>query len=286
MNIVKSSFHPQCDLKDKNNYKPSYRILRDGTVTERILLDVPDIELREQLICFHFLKNHVQVFCKKVVGFNIVSRDKPWDFGIELSNKENFNIEITSIAESAELFEKTKREERLVSWSLKKEIPFHELKKLNSLFPNQEINQLIAELESKNISKKEELENPYFGKNTNIFFSSAYHDKEPIQNLIRAAIESKEAKKHSEKENTILVIDNRTLTYEYEDLHNASEELSEFYDSSSFKEIWFYTGYCTNNDGSYAEFSLGPLKLPEHKWKNLIKQQNETPPDKDGIMYV
>ena len=286
MNIVKSSFHPKCDLKDKNNYKPYYRILRDGTVTERILLDVPDIELREQLICFHFLKNHVQMFCKEDVGFNILSRDKPWDFGIKLSNKENFNIEITSIAENAGLFEKIKREERLVNSSVKKEIPFHELKKLNSLFPSKDITSLITELESKKISKKEDVENPYYGKNTNLFLSSDYYDKEPIQNLIRAAIESKEAKKHSEKENTILVIDNRTLTYEYEDLHKASEKLSEFYGSCSFKEIWFYTGYCTNNDGNYAEFSLGPLKLPEDKWNILIEQQNDTPPDKNGIIYV
>jgi hypothetical protein len=286
MNIVKSSFHPKCDLKDKNNYKPYYRILRDGTVLERILLDVPNIELREELICLHFLKNHVKVFWKEDLGFNFVSRDKPWDFGIELSNRKTFNVEITSIAENAGLFEKIKREERLVNASIEKEIPFHELKKLNRLFPSEKITTLIKELESVNTSKKDMLENPYFGINTNIFLSNAHYDNEPIQNLIKAAIESKEAKNHSEKENTLLVIDNRTLTYEYEDLHKATAELNEFYNSCSFKEIWFYTGYCTNDDGNYAEFSLAPLKISENKWKILFENQKGSPPDKDGIMYV
>lgn len=286
MNIIKSSFHPKCDLKDKRNYKRFNRILRDGTVIERILLDVPDIEMRENLICLHVLRNHVRIFYKREVGFNIVSRDQPWDFGIELDNKEKINVEITSIAEDPDLFKKMKREERLVSSSLKSEIPFHELKKLNGFFPNEDITKLVAELESKKTLNQTLIKNPYFEKNGNIFLSDFYFDEVPIQILIKDAIESKEAKKHNEKENTILIIDNRTVTYEYDDLHKASEELSAFYDSCSFKEIWFYTGYCTNNDGNYAEFSLGPLKLPEDKWQLLADQQKETPLDENRIMYL
>ena len=70
--------------------------------------------------------------------------------------------------------------------------------------------------------------------------------------MIKDAIESKEAKNHPEKENTVLIIDNRTLVYEYSDLHTASKLLSEMCNRSPFKEIWFYTGYASDYDGNNA----------------------------------
>jgi len=284
--IRKSSFHPLCDLQDKHCFKPYYRVERDGTVCERILLDVHDISLREELICKHFLRNHVLVFLKEAVRVNILSRDNPWDFEVELSNKEQFNIEITSIAEDSSLFEKLKREERMVASTFVKEIPFHELKKINSLFPEVEISSLIISLEARKIARTSMVENPYFGKDRNLFFSDGSYGKEPFRNLIKKAIEKKEAKKNPNKENTVLVLDNRTVTYEYKDLQEASQHLTEFYESSSFKEIWFYTGYCSDYDGNNAEFSLGPLKLPELKWKVMIDAQKGISPDENGIVLL
>lgn len=57
MNIKKSSFHPNCEMKDKHNFKPYNLIERDGTIYERIFLDVPDPSFREYLICMHYLKH-------------------------------------------------------------------------------------------------------------------------------------------------------------------------------------------------------------------------------------
>lgn len=286
LKVKKSSFHPVCKLDDKSNYKPYYKIERDGTIFERIFLDIPDVSIRENIICLHYLKNYVKVFLKQQVGINIISRDNPWDFKIELSTGEKFNVEITSIAEDADLFEKFKREERLILKSVHEEIPLHELIKLNSLFPNSEITDLISNYKVNGINKKDMVSNPYKDHNQNLFLSSRTYDLEPLEKLIREAIEGKESKKHLEKEETILLIDNRTLNYELSDLNLASESLSDFYENSSFREIWFYTGYCSDLDGNNAEYSLAPFKVTNNQLTILEKSKEENPPDKDGVIYL
>lgn len=286
LKVKVSSFHPVCKLDDKSNYKPYYKIERDGTIFERIFLDIPEISIREHLICLHYLKNYVKVFFKGQVSLNIISRDNPWDFKIELTTGERFNIEITSIAEDADLFEKFKCEERLILQSVEEEIPLHELEKLNRLFPNSEISNLISKHKENGVNKKDMVYNPYKDHNQKIFLSSRTYKLEPLENLIREAIESKENKKHLEKEETIILIDNRTLNYELSDLHLASESLSDFYENSSFREIWFYTGYCSDLTGNNAEFSLAPLKVTDNQLTILEKSKEENPPDKDGVMYL
>lgn len=286
LKVKESSFHPVCKLDDKSNYKPYYKIERDGTIFERIFLDIPDVSIREYIICLHYLRYYVKVFLKEQVGVNIISRDDPWDFKIELSTGEKFNIEITSIAEDADLFEKFKREERLILKSVEEEIPFHELEKLNRLFPNSEITELISTHKENGVTKKDMVSNPYIDHNQNLFLSSRTYELEPLKNLIREAIDSKEKKKHTEKDETILIIDNRTLNYELSDLNLASESLSEFYYNSSFREVWFYTGYCSDLDGNNAEYSFAPLKVTKNQLTILEKSKDEIPPDKDGVMYL
>jgi len=254
MKVKKSSFHPNCDMGGKSNFKPCYRIERDGTIFERICLDVPDISLREELICRHYLKMYSKVFLRDtVVGVNILSRDDPWDFKIKFSTKEVFNVEITSIAEDSEVFEKLKREERLILKSKEEKLPLHELEKLNGFFPDPEDEELIKKYKESGISKNEFVANPYNEKKTTVFLTSRIFNNEPLEDLIRNAIETKESKKHDGKNNTVLIIDNRTLTYEYSDLKVASNNLQDFLASCSFKEIWFYTGYCSDINGNNSE---------------------------------
>ena len=84
---------------------------------------------------------------------------------------------------------------------------------------------------------------------------------ESLKNIIENVIQKKEKKNHSEKETTVLVIDNRTSAFEISDFHVAARELSVYCESLPFPEIWFYTGYCSDNDGSNAEFSFAPIKV-------------------------
>ena len=286
MNIKRSSFVPVSNLKEKSNFKRYYRIERDGLVFERILLDVPDIRLREQLICLHYLKHYVKYFCEDIVGIKILSRDNPWDFKIELSTKEIFNIEITSIADKGSMFEKMKQEERYKSNSYTDKIPLHELIKLNKMFPNQERSNTIQEYIDLNLSKNEYVDNPFKSDGVTLFWSIDSDDKIPLEKLIYDSMKKKESKKHSQKDNTVLIIDNRTVVYEISDLNKATDTLSNFIDKCNFREIWFYTGYCSDLNGNNAEFSLFPLKLTENQKNILDKGANDIKPDESGIVYV
>ena len=42
-------------------------------------------------------------------------------------------------------------------------------------------------------------------------------------------------------------------------------EIATYISSLPFKEVWLYTGYYSDNDGSNSEYTLIPLKIPEDK---------------------
>ncbi len=285
MNFEKSSFHPVDGLDNKSNFKKYYRIEKNGKIIERIFLDILIPSHRELIICIHYLRNQVKLFLNETVGIEIISRDKPWDFKIELSTSEIFNIEVTSISESRKMFEKFKSEERYILNSFKEKIPFYELEKLNKLFPSEEISKQIKQLKIINTGKNSLINNPYYGQNPTLFISGFEDIKIPFSELIKEAIVRKENKKHLEKESTVLVIDNRTLTYEMNDLDDAKEILSGFLNNTSFREIWFYTGYCSDNDANNAEFSFSPLKLTQEQ-KNVLQQSNFKNQKDENIFYV
>lgn len=286
MNIRKSSFHPNCEMKDKHNFKPYNLIERDGTIYERIFLDVPDPSFREYLICMHYLKHQVKVFGNRPLGLNIISRDDPWDFKIETSEKEEFNIEITAIADDDFSFEKMKREERLAIKSNEEKLPIHELIKLNSFFPTEKMSSLIENLLENGHSKKDIVENPFRGNYPNIFLSNSNYTEKNLENLMNTAISKKESKKHREKDKTVLLIDNRTLKYEISDFFEAFKAIEKTTDKSNFREIWLYTGYCSDNDGNNAEYSLAPIKITEKQNKKLIELTNKNKPNENGVVYV
>ena len=77
------------------------------------------MRLREEIICKHFLSSYVRFILREGVGVNIISRDKPWDFEISLSNNDHFYIEVTSIADNQVLFKNNKREEELQKLCIK-----------------------------------------------------------------------------------------------------------------------------------------------------------------------
>lgn len=286
MKIRKSSFHPKCELNNKHNFKPYNLIERDGTIFERIFLDVPDPSFREHLICLHYLKQLVKIFANEPLAFNIISRDNPWDFKIETSNKELFNVEITSIADSSFSFEKMKREERLILKSNENELPIHELIKLNTFFPTERITKVIESHLENGSSKKDLVDNPFKGNHPNIFLSNSNYTEKNLEKLLRDSISKKESKKHKEKASTVILIDNRTLSYEISDFHKAFDKISDLVNESSFREIWLYTGYCSDNDGNNAEFSLAPIKTTKKQDKALTELMNKNRPNENGTIYV
>lgn len=296
MKINASSFSPKESLDGKCNFKRYYRIKTDGSIFERILLDIPNPEIREHIVFIHYLKNYVRLFCDDAVGIRIVSRDKPWDFKIELSNNQKFNIEITSIADNTSLFIKNKKEERHRIVSNKSKIAIYELKKINEMFPNSIDQSYLNDLIKNCKSKNELIDNPLYEKRNNdvkpdkpsaqIFYSMDSEEIISLAELIKEAINKKEKKNHSDKESTVLIIDNRTIEYEIDDFLEAVESLNEYFESSSFKEIWFYTGYYSENNGSNAEYDIAPIKVTNFQYKKMLREMAKHEKNENNQIFL
>ena len=280
---MKSSFYPHADLTDKSNYKKYDIIKRDGSVLERVFLNIPIPSLREKIICFQYLSRRVKFFNKETVGFNIISRDNPWDFKVDFSSGELFNVEITSIAEDSGIFEMLKREERLALNLDKKEIELHELEKLNYFFPNNDIKKLIDALKTSGTNKTDLSPNPWYDEKL-LTIGRINDERSELSTVIKTAVEKKEEKKHSEKGMTVLIIDNRSFTYEIADVFLAREQIHDFIQNCSFAEVWFYTGYYSSLDGQDAEFNLYPMKLTDEQEQLLLEYANKNPPNEDGLI--
>jgi hypothetical protein len=280
----KSTFYPFADLTHKQNFK-SYQIIeRDGSTLDRIFLNMPVPSLREKIIGFHYLSRREKLFARDHIGFNIISRDDPWDFRIDFSSGETFNVEITSIAEDAKIFEMLKREERLLLNQREDRIALQELGKLNYFFPDNSVMMLIESLKKANKSKTDLVENPLKEK-TLITIGAINEHYSNLGQLIKQAIQKKELKKHREKEKTVLLIDNRTFRYEISDPQVAREQLEEYFQSSSFMEIWFYTGYYSSFDGNDAEYNRAPIKLTHEQENILSNYLHQNPPNETGIIF-
>lgn len=267
-NKIAKSLNPIQKLDNKNNYQEFILVEQDGTMKKRIILFVSNIEVREQIICNHFLSRYVQLFIEKPTGIRFVSRDNPWDFEIELSTSDNLIIEITSIADEIDLFKTFKYQERICEKSNYEQIKFRELIKLNMLFPRPEIQQIIDMLDNKRVDKNQLVSNPHYGTKF-LFESSISEDIKYFDKIIKEAIEKKVNKKHPNKEDVILIIDNRTVTFELEDIFRHLENLDNYFETLPFKEVWLYTGYYSDLDGNNAEYSFAPFKINQQKREKL-----------------
>lgn len=278
----KSSFYPVSSLENKRNYKEYSIIEKDGSIVDKVFLDIIDPSSRELIICLHYMRHVVRHFYAEEIGLNITSRDAPWDFSLELSTGEQANIEITSITDVTQNFKTHKSEERYARWKNEKTIPLHELKKLSFLFPRSSLLHEIESFEKNGFNNKDMVENPLYGESMSIFVSNMPESEVSLSEILKEAIDKKASKKHSEKEKTILVIDNRSYLFEIDDFYLAAEELDAYCASKPFPEIWFYTGYFSDEDGNNSEFSFAPLKVTSQKSKILEKMAGSKNVDESG----
>lgn len=267
-NEIAISLNPKLNLDDKNNFQRFTLVEKNGNTKSRVLLFITNAKIREQIICNQFLSRYVQFFIEKRTGIKYISRDNPWDFELELSNSEKLLIEITSIADEVNVFKTFKYQERIAEKSSYKKIEFHELIKLNNIFPDLEIENLIKNYNKEKINKKDLVKNPHYGKKF-IFESSISEDLEAFDQLLKKAIEQKVNKNHLKKEEVILIIDNRTVTFELESFINYLNNLNDYFLVLPFKEVWLYTGYYSDFDGNNAEYSLVPLKIEQKKLEKI-----------------
>ncbi len=268
INTEAFELNPQQNLDTKNNFQRFLLVEQDGSILERIILFIPNNELREEIICNHFLSQYVKLFVKEPIGVKYVSRDKPWDFVVDLSNNENLIIEITAIADQDYLFKKYKYEERIMNSAHKEKIEFYELAKLAFNFPNEEIEKQIDYYKSIGTLKNDLVLNHHF-KREFIFFSRFEENIATFKEILKQSIEKKTKKNHPNKNDVTLIIDNRTITFLLKDIQEQLETMTDYFESLPFKEVWLYTGYYSDLDGSNAEYSFLALKLNSERTKML-----------------
>jgi len=275
LTVTRPAFGPVGSLEGRANYKTLLVVRRDGTIVERVSLDVPDPAHREQLICIHYLRNAVRTFWREPKGVNILGRDDPWDFKLEISDEPIFWLEITAIAEDERRFRKLRNEARLQAWCGKEKIPFGELLKLSRIFDSPTLSAFVDKLAEDRLGKTDLVSNPLRDQEAFLFMGGGLHSDKPLEEKLLEAIKKKASKKHSNKESTVLIIDNRTSLFDIEDFRAAFAKIDDEICSVPFKEIWLYTGFFSENDGNEAEFCLMVVKLPRERAETMLAVANE-----------
>jgi hypothetical protein len=287
MKITESTFKPVNNLQGKKNYKEQFTIFTDGIVKRRILLNIPDQRQREEIILKHFLKQYVYLFIKRPISVNIIERDNPWDFRINLGKLVEINIEITAISDDLKVFRRSKHEELFDLIKDKKEIRVRDLVNLKGKISPDLVNEdFLSNILATHINQDDIIVNPFYGGKITIWMSSKNYQSRSFDECMWKAINSKTNKRHKDKDNTVLIIDNRSINYELSDItsfiSNNRIELA----NTLFMEIWFYTGYYSDHRANDCEFSLIPLKLTMMN-ESCIKLFSEiNRPDQDGITYM
>ena len=275
----RGAFSPVSDYAHRRNSKTTLIVHRDGSVTERVSLQVPDPAHREEIICRHYLRHYAVCFSDEPFGTEVLSRDKPWDFGLRLSTGEQFFVEITAIADSTYQFEKDKREERLLKAAAKSTIRLRDLRKLARDFPG--LSTLEALLENARAPADREVPNPLLNSNMHAFLSHSGPSAPPLAEQVVAAINRKSAKDHAGKERTVLILDYRG-NLDAAELRQEHLILAGTLGKAPFPEVWFYVGYFSDDDGNNAEFSFTPLILPDAKQERLQRFESARGVDEYG----
>jgi len=164
---------------------------------------------------------------------------------------------------------------------MKPEIRLGDLRKVHKMSSLDGIDDLIKGYAKEPAGMK--IANPLYGDPSKRLITGQI--KRPDARLadkIVAAIDAKAAKKHDNKEKTVLILDYQTKVPTREGLLEAMAELPNYFAASPFPEIWLYHGYFSDDGGNYAEFSFAPLKLHEIKARRFEELAVERGVDKHG----
>jgi hypothetical protein len=105
--------------------------------------------------------------------------------------------------------------------------------------------------------------NPYCRNGPTLFLQGMASPPSDLVGCVAEALARKVAKRHPDKPETVLIIDNRTMAHDLPDFQDVMPELEALAVRSEFAEVWVYTGYCSDDDGNNAEFTLFALKTTE-----------------------
>lgn len=252
--------NPMAPIHNKLNFKIHNFIERDGTIIQSVRLSAEQ-HLREHIIMTQILGQFSSWgYINKLQKFEITSRDDPWDYSIKTECGKEFNIEITEFTDSV-VYRQMNEEKEL------------EFKKLFSSkkAPHIKIKKAVEYLDLKGIKlpdiKKGEnktiIDNPLFGKDEYRIFLSHSGLMEKNVEMIKKAILKKVQKAHAGKEDTILILDNRSTYFNTYHFEKILEWIHKEKPNIPFKEVFIYTGYYSGDDGKNSEFSSMSLMLDD-----------------------
>lgn len=253
------SFSPKHDLSNKKNYHRHVFIDHDGNISEAIRLNVLNDRHREEIVGYHFSLQYAKLHyqnSKVKTEFQVVGRDNPWDFEYVMHDGKRFFVEICRIADPA-LLKAIKSENDTLLLLQKPRLKGYEVLKIEKHFPGT-YPELAAQVVSIKDKQKTFVVTPRDGKR--IFIRPAMNPMIDLKEAMKSALDKKSAKKHDNKENTILILDNLTTHFDADDFFRAAESLKDFFDALPFQSVWLYTGYYSDDDGENYEFSLNALK--------------------------
>lgn len=276
---TRKGFYPSESIDGKSNFKKFYLIKNDGTSVESVALNIHDKKVREELILIHFLRFYVKSIVQEDGGINILSRDRPWDFKLELFGKPWFNVEIISISDNQQAFKNNTREETIEAITGKKYIRIRDLEKINENIPDLDADKKIRLFNNLGVPKDTLIPNPWQREELRAFISKLPPPNKNLYEMIHEALQKKANKRHSHKNNTVLIIDNRTIACDSDDFEEVLNRSDELCEQSPFLEMWFYTGYYSDLDGTNAGWTLNPICLSLETETTLVKSMLENGKD-------
>ncbi len=264
----KHRFSPKADLAKKQNYCMHVFWEPDGSPTNVVRLNVLDDRRREDIIGFHFSQQYAKLHYegqKEQPQFNVVGRDCPWDFEYVLHDETNFFVEICRVADK-DLLKAMKAENDVTALLQKTTLKGFEILKIEKHFPGTMPKELVDSVQTKADKRKnfmvdEQIETP------KMFIRPPMTPRGNLIDMIKTAIEKKVAKRHNDKDRTILLLDNLT-THEADPEHffEARDALQKFLNEVPFPSIWLYTGYYSDDN---CEYSFVPIKLSPREVDSL-----------------
>lgn len=270
--------NPIAPTHDKQNLKYYHLILRDGTVV-RLTRLFAEQRIRENIIFHHTVKFLAQInYIAKPSQLEIIKRDDPWDYSVKTQCGKEFNIEITEFADTKSKQKYDDRELEINKLFRMRIAPYIKIKKAIDFLDLKDID--FPSLGNGN--NKTLVKNPLFGRNSDSIFITNSGEFIDNVNIATEAIRKKIEKKHQDKKDTILVLDNRSTFF---DSSHYDHLLKNPLPYLPFKEILIYTGYFSNQDGNRAEYTLFSLATnPE--LTELTQQSNILVEQRTSVLEV
>jgi hypothetical protein len=258
----RDGFFPRKDPSKLHNCKQYFWIQPDGSRLHAAYLNALEESFREEIILNQYLSHMTRILAERPIRYNIVSRDEPWDFSLALNTGAQINVEISSFTDRDGFFKRLTAEELLQRHSYYATIRLGLLIKIAKLFPDQELDNTIEEHRSNGLSSSNEVPNPYYPERPKLFNSFSPLQPLDIYEQASLAISKKQSKRHQGKQDTVLILDNRTATAGLTDFERIAHRLDGLIRWTEFSEVWLYTGYGGGHNQKFEDYLLLPFKLP------------------------